>query len=69
MYKDLRIEMYRASITILALSAELGISEKTLRNKINGTTEFTWPEVVKIRKIVAPGMSLDDLFKKDSDAA
>lgn len=69
MYKDLRIEMYRASITILALSAELGISEKTLRNKINGTTEFTWPEAVKIRKIVAPGMSLDDLFKKDSDAA
>ncbi|MDU6263791.1 MAG: transcriptional regulator [Anaerocolumna aminovalerica] len=69
MYKILRIEMYKRDITISALAEELGIAEKTLRNKINGVTEFTWSEVLSIRKLVSPDMSLDELFQKEDSVA
>lgn len=63
MFRVLRGEMIKADLTIVRLAEELGMSEKSLRNKLNGTTEFSWNEVLKIRKIVAPTMSLEELFK------
>lgn len=63
MFRVLRGEMVKADLTIIRLAEELEISEKSLRNKLNGTTEFSWSEVLKIRKIVAPTMSLEELFK------
>ena len=69
MYRILRIEMYKRDITISALAKELDIAEKTLRNKINGVTEFTWSEVLSIRKLVSPDMSLDELFQKEDSVA
>ncbi|MEZ3488330.1 MAG: transcriptional regulator [Lachnospiraceae bacterium] len=63
MFRVLRGEMVKADLTIVRLAEELGMSEKSLRNKLNGTTEFSWNEVLKIRKIVAPTMSLEELFK------
>ena len=47
----------------------LSISEKSLRNKINGTTEFTWSEVLAIRDLIDPDMLLEELFKKESKIA
>lgn len=55
--------MVKAGLTIYQLADMIGISEKSLRNKLNGITEFTWKEVILIRNIVAPTMSLEDLFK------
>nr|DAO22773.1 MAG TPA: transcriptional regulator [Caudoviricetes sp.] len=46
-------------------SNKIGISEKTLRNKINGITDFTWSEVLLIRKLINPKMKLEELFKKE----
>ncbi|MCQ5254546.1 transcriptional regulator [Bariatricus massiliensis] len=63
MYRVLRGEMVKADITIHELALKIGITERSLRNKINGATAFTWNEVLVIRKIVSPNMQLEELFK------
>lgn len=63
LFRVLRGEMVKANLTIVQLAGEIGISEKSLRNKMNGTTEFTWSEILKIRNIVAPNMPLEELFQ------
>ena len=68
MYRVLRGEMFKKELSISKLAKMINVSEKTLRNKINGETDFTWNEVCKIHKIVNPKMSKDELFRKD-DAA
>lgn len=65
MYKNLRGEMVKKDLTISKLAEKIGISEKTLRNKIHGETEFTWPEICKIHRLVNPKMSKDELFAKE----
>lgn len=45
-FRVLRGEMVKADLTVVRLSEELGISEKSLRNKLNGITEFSWNEVL-----------------------
>lgn len=65
MYRILRGEMVKKDITIPQLAAKIGVTEKTLRNKINGETAFTWPEVCQIHRIVNPRMSKDELFIKE----
>lgn len=63
MYRVLRGEMVKADISIHDLALKIGITERSLRNKINGVTSFTWNEVLEIRGIVSPTMSLEKLFK------
>lgn len=63
MYRVLRGEMVKADISIHELAFKVGITERSLRNKINGVTAFTWNEVLEIRKIVSPDMQLEELFK------
>ena len=41
MHRNLKAEMVRRNKTINQLALEIGVSEKTLRNKINGDTDFT----------------------------
>lgn len=65
MYRELLGEMVKHGITRKMLADKLGITSKTLFNKINGKTDFTWEEVKKIRSIVAPTKTLDELFKKN----
>lgn len=63
MYRNLRAEIVRAGLTIKEIAMRIGISERSLRNKINGKTEFTLSEAIKIRKIVNKNMSLEELFE------
>ena len=63
MFRTLRGEMVKAGLSVSQLASKVNISEKSLRNKLNGVTEFTWNEVLEIRKIVSPNMQLEDLFK------
>ena len=67
MYSFLRGEMYRQNITIKSLAEQIGISEKSLRNKLNGETDFTWPEAQAIRNIIDRGASVEVLFRKDEE--
>lgn len=62
MYKNLLAEMTRNDYSVAKLAKEIGVTEKTLRNKLNGTTSFSWGEVLAIRKIVAPKIKLEELF-------
>lgn len=66
MFRVLRGEMVKINMTIIDLASRIGVTEKTLRNKINGDTEFTWSEVCKIHRIVNPSMTKEELFKKDT---
>ncbi len=65
MHRVLRGEMVKANITIAKLARLIGVTEKTLRNKINGDTNFTLPEAITIRKLIKSKMSLEDLFARD----
>lgn len=67
MYRVLRGEMVKAGISVAKLAEKIGISEKSLRNKLNGTTDFTWPEAKTIRKIVNPNADMEELFKVDAE--
>jgi transcriptional antiterminator len=69
MYRILRAEMVKADISVKDLAIKIDITERSLRNKINGITDFTMTEGRKIRNEVAPGMSLEELFKKQDEVA
>ena len=48
------------------LAATLGISEKSVRNKLKGTTQWTLPEAVKINNEFFQGKkSIEYLFATD----
>lgn len=65
MYRFLRAEMVKSNIPVYKLAQEIGVAEKTLRNKLNGETDFTWQEALKVRKIVNPEMELEELFQTE----
>ena len=65
MYQYLINEIKKSNIKISKLAIRIGMTEKTLRNKLNGKTEFSWPEVLQIRNIVAPEVTLEELFQKN----
>jgi hypothetical protein len=69
MYYRLKFEIGRRGYTIEKFALMLGISEKSLRNKINGATEFTWSEVLAIRDLIDPNMLLEELFIKENKIA
>lgn len=58
MHRLLKAEMVKKNMTITKLASEIGISEKTLRNKINGDTDFTLPEAQAIRRILESEMRI-----------
>lgn len=65
MYRILRGEMVKANISVSKLSSQIGVTDKTLRNKLKGETDFTWPEALTIRRIVNPNMDMEELFQSD----
>ena len=42
-------------------------TEKTVRNKLNGTTDFSVVEAISIRNALFPGRSLEELFSEGDD--
>ena len=69
MYSVLRVAIRKAGITIKKLASDIGISEKTLRNKLDGVTDFTFTEAQAIRNIVSPNSKIEDLFATDEETA
>ena len=55
-------ELARKSIGPKMFSAFLGVSEKTAWNKMQGFSEFTVFEALKIKKEIFPEYDLDWLF-------
>lgn len=65
LYRILRAEMVKANLSVAVLASKIGVTEKTLRNKLNGESDFTWPEAQTIRRLVNPNIGIEELFKKD----
>lgn len=61
-YPTLSGEISKRGIKKRAIANAIGVSDRTLNNKMRGITEFTWPEVSKIRNTFFPDLSVDELF-------
>lgn len=59
---NLKAEMQRNGLTVKDIMSTIGCSEKTARNKINGETDFTYPEAEKVRNVLFPGLRMEYLF-------
>lgn len=64
MYKNLVKILTDRKITMKAYAGLLGVSEKTVQNKIYGRTDFTLEEAMKTCSIVCPEYKLDFVFEK-----
>jgi len=69
MYYRLRNEIDRRGYTIGKFAALANMSEKSLRNKLNSITDFSWSEVLLIRKLLDSNLSLEELFKREDKIA
>lgn len=66
---NLKAEMTRYGVTVYDVQQVLGCSEKTVRNKINGDTEFTISEALKLKRNLFPSLDLDYLFAVEDKSA
>lgn len=60
----LEYRMNQENVSRSDLQKLLDVSEKTIRNKISGATDFTWGEVIKIRNTFFPDDDFEELFKQ-----
>lgn len=65
MYPNLRAEMARKKITASELAEKLGITISTMSIKLNGKSDFTLKEALKIRAILEADMPIEVLFEID----
>lgn len=63
MFSNLRAELARHNIKSKDLAAALGVSEKTVSNKLYGRSEFTLSEINAISDLL-PDCELSYLFQK-----
>ena len=63
--KNLQAEMSRRGVSISDIKNLLGRSERTVKNKLYGKTDFTFPECIKIRDVFFDGIRLEYLFSSD----
>lgn len=62
MLNNLRMAMRVKGISALVVAQLIGATEKTVNNKLNGHTDFTLPEALKIRANLFPEYDLYYLF-------
>lgn len=62
MLKNLEKALSDKGITKKAYADFLGVCEKTVHNKLSGTTDFRYPEVQKTAELLFPGMDINYLF-------
>lgn len=61
-YPVLASEIARKGIRKSVMAKQLGMDSKTFYNKLNGVTEFSWPEIRLMRDTFFPDMQLEDLM-------
>jgi plasmid maintenance system antidote protein VapI len=65
MFNNLLAEMARNKISKRDVAMHLGVSEKTLRNYIDGSTKISWLDTLKIKNNYFPHLSLEYLFQTE----
>ena len=63
MFRNVVREMAVRRLSSDKLGKELGISGKTVRNKLENRTKFNIDEMIKIQQLFGGGMTLDELFQ------
>ena len=61
-------EMAKREIQKKELAKSIGVCENALTNKLSGKSQFTWPEVKKIRQQFFPDFPPDELFVTADEA-
>lgn len=64
MFKNLRQALADRNMTMKAYADFLGVTEKTLQNKMNGVTEFTYDEVDRTARFIFPQYKISYLFER-----
>lgn len=67
MLKNLESALFKKGISKKAFAEFLGVSEKTIQNKISGASDFSYPEARKILKGLFPEYVADWLFLDESE--
>ena len=65
MFPNLRAEIARHNISSKELAKGIGIAYDSLKNKLNGRTEFTRLEMFRIKKQYFPNCTVDYLFSEN----
>lgn len=64
MFKNLLAEMARTDVSNHMLAEKLNLTDRSIRNKLNGTTGFRWEEVKKIHVLFFPTLGIEYLFEQ-----
>lgn len=65
--KNLKDLLNSKNISLRSYAEFLGVSEKTIQNKINGNSDFLYSEVEKTKQLLFPEYELAYLFKRFSE--
>ncbi len=68
MYRNVLGEMRRQGLTGAKMAEELGITQGTWSQKVNGKFPFTFREAVRVKKILGVDTPLEELFKEFKEA-
>ena len=68
MFSNLQKAMSESNITNAILAKILGVSEKTVYNKLSGSSEWTWPEAKTVSALF-PKYSMEWLFATEEKTA
>lgn len=63
--RNLCAEMARFGVSPLDIGRVLNCSERTVKNKMDGKTEFAVREAFKVRDSFFPGLRIEYLFADD----
>ena len=61
-YPNLAKAMAEREIRLRTIAESIEITERALRNKLTGATDFTWKEVCTIQARFFPERTKDELF-------
>lgn len=64
--KNLSAEMARFGVGVSDLQRILNCTDRTVRNKLSGVTEFSVNEAFAIRDALFPGLRIEYLFQSDN---
>lgn len=62
-YPTLTAEIAKREIKKKDIARQLGLCEKSLRNRLTGQSKFTWPEVRLLCRSFFPDMTPEELLR------
>lgn len=67
MYPNVEAELARARMTKRMLSKQMEITQGTLSLKLSGKSDLTFPEAIKIKRLLRVDIPIEELFKEEKE--